>query len=47
MKNLSHGILIGIIVSLLAGCATNPPKDESKENPQKWQKEIEVIQPRR
>jgi hypothetical protein len=47
VKNLSHGILIGIIVSLLAGCATNPAKDESKENPEKWQKDIEVIQPRR
>jgi PBP1b-binding outer membrane lipoprotein LpoB len=47
MKNLWHVILILIIMSLLAGCATNPPKDESKENPEKWQKDIEIIQPRR
>jgi hypothetical protein len=47
MKNLWHGILVLIIISLMAGCATNPPKDESKENPEQWQKDIDIIQPRR
>lgn len=47
MKNLSHGILIIVIMSLLVGCASNPPKEESKDNPPKWQQDIEVIQPRR
>ncbi len=47
MKNLFYGILIVIIANLLAGCATNPPKEESKDNPYKWQEEMEVIQPRR
>lgn len=47
MKNLSYGILILIVISFLAGCATNPPNEESKQNPEKWQKEMEVIQPRR
>ena len=47
MKNLTYGILIVLIVSLLVGCATNPPKEESKDNPYKWQQEEDVIQPRR
>jgi hypothetical protein len=47
MKNLTYGILIVIIVSLLAGCATNPPKEESQDNPHKWQEEEAIIQPRR
>lgn len=47
MKNLFYGILIVIIVNLLAGCATNPPKEESKDDHYKWQSEMEVIQPGR
>lgn len=47
MKILSQGILIMVIMSLLAGCASNPPQEESKDNPAKWQKDIEIIQPRR
>jgi|WetSurMetagenome_2_1015567.scaffolds.fasta_scaffold1722335_1 hypothetical protein len=47
MKNLAYGILMVIIIGLLAGCATNPPQEESKENPYKWQQEEAIIQPRR
>jgi starvation-inducible outer membrane lipoprotein len=47
MKNIIYGILIVMLANLLAGCATNPPKEESQENPYKWQQEMEVIQPRR
>jgi hypothetical protein len=47
MKNLAYGILILITISLMAGCATNPPKDESTGNAPQWQKDVDVIQPRR
>lgn len=47
MKNLFYGILIVIIANLLAGCATNPPMEESKDDPYKWEQDMGVIQPRR
>lgn len=47
MKNLFYGILIVIIANLLAGCATSPPMEESKDDPYKWEQEMGVIQPRR
>jgi hypothetical protein len=47
MKKLCYGILILIITSFMMGCATNPPNDESKDNPPKWQKDVDIIQPRR
>jgi outer membrane biogenesis lipoprotein LolB len=47
MKKLFYGILITIVINLLAGCATNPPKEESKDDSRKWEQEMGVIQPRR
>ena len=47
MKKLIYGILMVIMVNLLVGCATNPPKEESKDDPNKWEQEMGVIQPRR
>jgi hypothetical protein len=47
MKKLIYGILIAIMINLLAGCATNPSKEESKDESRKWEQEMGVIQPRR
>jgi len=47
MKKFFYGILIVVIANLLAGCATSPQMEESKDDPYKWQQEMEVIQPRR
>jgi hypothetical protein len=47
MKKLSYVILMVILANFFAGCATNPPKDESKDDPYKWEQEMGVIQPKR